>query len=133
MTDKAEKLPQMVGKGIDEADDSLLIMAPRIDDDLVDHLFRIVDPLRVRLVVPREVVEDLPRETRHHLQQVMDVNPNVSVRIVDPHLPPWVSLDKTQSPGAGDEEKQVLRERLEGATSVLGRLIWDQADEWSVD
>lgn len=85
--------PMALPKVIDNARHSVTIVAPQVDDALLEPLFAIARPLDVNLLTSRSSVEDGGRRLRNHIKQLQDINHRVDVRVTDESFPAFTIVD----------------------------------------
>ena len=81
---------------IDEASESIVVMAPSVDDKLLDRLFAIERPLDINLLTRSRAVKENPRPLRDHIKQLQDVNQNIDVRITGETFPANTIVDGSE-------------------------------------
>lgn len=81
--------PEVLG----QANRSLLIVAPHLDDELLEPLFALSEPVEINLLTSRETVEDGGRKLRDHIKQLQDINNNVDVRVSEESFPAFTIVD----------------------------------------
>lgn len=78
---------------LEQASRSLLIVAPHLDDELLEPLFALSEPVEISLLTSRETVEDGGRKLRDHIKQLQDINNNVDVRVTEESFPAFTIVD----------------------------------------
>lgn len=78
---------------LEEARESLMIVTPHVDNDMLDPLFALSRPIDVNLLTSHEAVEKGGRELRDHIKQLQDINKNVDVRVTDESFPAFTIVD----------------------------------------
>lgn len=79
---------------MDRAADSVLILAPWIDGDLVEELFSFLPPIEVKILFPREILEEEGnKKLRYALRGVLDTNFDAEIRSIDADLPACLVID----------------------------------------
>lgn len=87
---KRETWPEIM----DGAEKSVLILAPWIDDDLIEELFSLLPPVDVRILFPRSTIEEKGTQgIRYALRGVLDTNFDAEIRVIDDELPACLVVD----------------------------------------
>lgn len=117
---------------MDGAQQSVLVLAPWIDDELIKELFSFLPPVDVRIVFPRSTLEnEEAKAARYALRGVLDTNFDAEIRISGDELPACLLID--------DEElyySETYADRLPEAASDEGdplayvRAAWHNARPW---
>ncbi len=87
---KRETWPALMKK----ANRSVLILAPWIDDELIDELFCFLPPIEVKILFPRSTLEKKGhKQFCYYLREVSDINLDAEVRVVDEEIPACLVVD----------------------------------------
>jgi len=87
---KRETWPALMKK----AKRSVLILAPWIDDELIDELFCFLPPIEVKILFPQTTLEEKGhKQFRYYLREVSDINLDAEVRVVDEEIPACLVVD----------------------------------------
>lgn len=78
---------------LEQATRSLLIVAPHLDDELLDPLFALSEPLEINLLTSRDTVKEGGRNLRDHIKQLQDINSDVDVRVTEESFPAFTIVD----------------------------------------
>lgn len=119
---------------MEQADESVLILAPWIDDDLVRELFGFLPPVDIRIVFPRSLLEEKGPDTyRYFLRGVLDINLNVAIRLIDEEIPACLVIDGEDFYHSQRHEDWLRDEGVVDTESgiELARRIWDRGEDWS--
>lgn len=109
----------------------VLVATPEIRQDIVDRLFEIERPLKVKLLTSRDQIETLDTCFRQRLEQLRDINFNIEIRL-DERNPPaglaldghtWVVPTNSREPLPEDEARSLMAD-LEDR--------WQEAEEWPI-
>lgn len=86
---------RMPPEAINQATESVLIVAPELDDEVLKPLFALTEPIDVNLLTHRESVaqSDNRSKLREHVKQLQDINLNVDVRVADEAFPALTVVD----------------------------------------
>ena len=125
---KREDWPQLM----ESAEESVLILAPWIDDALIEELFSFLPPIDVRIVFPRSTLkEDGTRGARYALRGVPDTNPDAEIRVIDEDVPACLVVDGKRF-YYSEAYADLLHEKAadEDAAIRYSRELWGRARAW---
>lgn len=80
-------------KILDHAEDSVLIVTPKLEEPLLDKLFSLHRPVQVKIVTQRDALSEASARRRVHAKQVQDINSGIEIRVVDRDVPPCMAVD----------------------------------------
>jgi hypothetical protein len=117
---------------MDGAQQSVLILAPWIDDALIEELFSFLPPVDVRIVFPRSTLkEEGSRGSRYALRGVLDTNFDAEIRVIDEEIPACLVVD-----GERFYYSETYADQLEGKADdsdsaiAYARGVWAQSQPW---
>lgn len=117
---------------MDSAEQSVLILAPWIDDALIEELFGFLPPVDVCIVFPRTTLQEKgDRSDRYALRGVLDTNFDAEIRVTDEDIPACLVVD-----GKDFYYSETYADRLEGHASDTesgigyARAVWDDSQPW---
>jgi len=85
--------PMVSPRLLEETRESLLIVAPHVDDELLTPLFALSRPIDVSVLTKRSTVAEGGHDLRTHIKQLQDINHNVDVRVTDESFPAFAIVD----------------------------------------
>jgi hypothetical protein len=80
-------------KILDHAEDSVLIVTPKLDEPLLNKLFSLHRPVQVKIVTQRDALSEAPARRKVHARQVQDINSEIEIRVVDRDVPACMAVD----------------------------------------
>lgn len=117
---------------MDGAKQSVLILAPWIDDVLIEELFSLLPPVDVRILFPRTTLEAKgTKGMRYALRGVLDTNFDAQIRVTDEALPACLLVDDAEF-FYSENYASLLAERAsdeEGAIAYA-KAAWDKGQPW---
>jgi hypothetical protein len=126
---KRDNWPELM----DSAKQSVLILAPWIDDALIKELFGFLPPVDVCIVFPRKTLREKgDRGDRYALRGVLDTNFDAEIRVTDEDIAACLVVD-----GKDFYYSETYADRLEGRASdnesgiEYARAIWDASRPWA--
>lgn len=125
---KREDWPDLM----DSAEESVLILAPWIDDALIEELFSFLPPIDVRIVFPRSTLkDDVARGARYALRGVLDTNLDAEIRVIDEEMPACLVVDGERFYYA-EAYADLLREKATDDDDAISytRDLWSRARNW---
>ncbi|MGD8329993.1 MAG: hypothetical protein PVJ49_11205 [Acidobacteriota bacterium] len=117
---------------IDEASESLMIVAPHVDGDMLNPLFALSRPIDVNLLTSHEAVKEGGRELRDHIKQLQDINKNVDVRVTDESFPAFTIVDGEHLHCHSRASKQMAEKRPDNLVDAAESL-WARSTELASD
>ena len=119
---------------MDAAEQSVLILAPWIDDELIGELFGFLPPIDVKILFPRTTLDRIRhKESRYDLRGVLDTNLDAEIRVIDEEIAACLVVDGeefffSETYGEILEEKEVKDGKAGIAYSLR---VWERAEPWS--
>lgn len=123
--------PDAWPEALHAARESVLVATPEIRQGMIDELFRIEEPIEVKLLTSKDQLEALDTCFRKRLKRLRDINFNIEIRLDDRDPPAGLALDgktwvvptSSNEPLPEDEARSLLAD-LENR--------WDEAEEWPI-
>jgi hypothetical protein len=112
---------------IEEARESLMIVAPHLDDQLLGKLFALAEPVDVNLLTRRKSVREGGRRLRDHIKQLQDINGNVEVRVTDEGFPAFTIVDGAHLHCFSRASKRLAAEEPETLVEAA-QALWARSD-----
>jgi hypothetical protein len=110
---------------INDAHESVMLVAPHIDDESLNPLFALSKPVDVNVLTSRKAIEEGGRELRDHIKQLQDINRNVDVRVTDESFPAFTIIDREHVHCFSGASKRLASEKpetlLDAAESLWSR------------
>lgn len=124
---------KMVSKRVIEgASESLMIVAPHIEGEMLNPLFALSRPIDVNLLTSHEAVQEGGRELRDHLKQLQDINKNVDVRVSEESFPAFTIVDGEHLHCHSRASKELAEKRPDNLVEAAESL-WARSTELASD
>jgi hypothetical protein len=107
---------------IGEARESLMIVAPHVDEETVSALFALSRPVDVNLLTTRDAISNGGRRLRDHLKQLQDINLNIDVRVTDEAFPAFTVVDGEHLHCSSRASKRFAASRPDGLVEAAESL-----------
>lgn len=113
---------------------SVLILAPWLDDNLITELLQFLPPVKIQILFPSSTLEKKGlREFRNLLRQAMDINLDVDIRVVDEDIA--ACLVENEEQFYFSKSGEGLLRKLGGKDVTTGiayaRGAWEKGTPWS--
>lgn len=118
---------------MDSAAHSVLILAPWIDDTLIEELFSFLPPVDVRIVFPRSTLkEEGSRSSRYALRGVLDTNFDAEIRFIEEDIPACLVVDGERFYYSETYADQLEGKATDGESAIAyAQSVWDKSKEWT--
>ena len=119
---------------MDGARESLLILAPWIDEPLVSELFSRLPPVHVKVLFPRSTLHRKGyKGFRYYLREVMDINMDVEIRVIDEELAACLVQDGQKFFYSKTYSDVLKREGVKDTDTgiAMAKEAWSRGEDWS--
>jgi len=117
---------------MDSAGQSVLILAPWIDDSLIEELFSFLPPVDVHIVFPHATLrEEGTRSARYALRGVLDTNFDAEIRVIEEDIPACLVVGGERFYYSETYADQLEGKATDGESAIAYALgVWERSKEW---